>query len=168
MKIKKPHTLTKRKSIDTAADPYLLAEGANGMAVCKKCHAVFHSKRWYLDEDLYKKKIEQKTTSKVLCPACRKVKDKFPGGILKLRGEFLDDHKDEILNLIKNEEQRARAFNPLEKIMSINDIERGIEITTTNEKLAQRIGKSLYKAYQGKVHYKWSDDTKLLRAEWER
>lgn len=93
---------------------------------------------------------------------------KFPGGIVKIKGEFLAEHKSEIMHLIKNEEHRAKGLNPLERIMSISAIKNGIEITTTNEKLAQRIGKSLQKAYQGRVHYKWSDDTKLLRTEWER
>lgn len=121
-----------------------------------------------MDEDLYSKTIDREGTAKVVCAACRKVKDKFPGGIVKLKGEFLEEHKNEILNLIKYEEQRAKGFNPLERIMSINDSKSGIEITTTNEKLAQRIGKSLQKAYQGRVYYKWSDDTKLMLAEWER
>lgn len=168
MNIKKPLTLSKRKSIDNSTDPYLMSEVMSGMAVCRKCHAVFINKRWTLDEDLYDKKIDKKGTGKVVCPACRKVKDKFPGGIVRLKGEFLAEHRNEIMNLIKNEEQRAKGFNPLERIMSISEIKSGIEIMTTNEKLAQRIGKSLQKAYQGRVYYKWSDDTKLLRAEWER
>jgi NMD protein affecting ribosome stability and mRNA decay len=168
MKTQKPNTFTKRKSIDTASDPYLLSEGNNGKSVCKKCHAVYHNKRWYMDEALYEKRVAQKSINKVLCPACRKVKDRFPGGILRLKGKFLKEHKSEIMNLIRNEEQKARGFNPLERIMGISSIKAGLEVTTTNEKLAQRIGKSLHKAYQGKIEYKWSSDTKLLRAEWER
>jgi NMD protein affecting ribosome stability and mRNA decay len=155
--------------MDTTSDPYLLAEISNGTAICKKCHAIFHNKRWYPgDDETYKKKIESKGVNVVLCPACRKVKDKFPGGILKLKGDFLLQHKNEILNLVRNEEQRAKEFNPLERIMSINNIEKGLEITTTNERLAQRIGRSLQRAYHGRIEYKWSNDTKLLRAEWER
>jgi len=168
MDIKKPQTLIKRKSMNSTTDPYLASDTINGMAVCKKCHAVLINKRWTLDENLYEKKIDEKGTGKVVCPACRKVKDKFPGGIVRIKGEFLAEHRSEIMNLIKNEEQRAKGFNPLERIMSISNIKSGIEIMTTNEKLAQRIGKSLQKAYQGRVYYKWSDDTKLLRAEWER
>ncbi len=168
MKTHKPNTFNKRKSMDSASDPYLLSEGNNGNSICDKCHAVYHNKRWYLDEEMYSEKSAQKKINRVLCPACRKMKDRFPGGILKLKGEFLQEHKSEILNLIKNEEQKARGFNPLERIMDISRIKSGIEITTTNEKLAQRIGKSLHKAYQGRIEYKWSSDTKLLRAEWER
>ncbi len=168
MKVKKPLTLNKRKSIDKSADPYLNSSGLSGTALCTKCHAIFNNKRWTLDEKLYETQLKKSDTNLVLCPACKKVKDKFPGGIVKLKGDFLADHKNEILNLVRNEEDRAKGFNPLERIMSIDVVESGIEITTTNEKLAQRIGRSLQKAYQGRVRYKWSDDTKLLRAEWER
>ena len=168
MNTRKLHASTHRKAMDTSGDPYIVKTRNNVMAVCTKCHTVYFKKRWYIDEDLYQKKILMKKIEKVLCPACRKIKDNFPGGIVRLRGAFLNDHKDEIINLIRNEEERARGFNPLERIIKINDVDDGLEVTTTNEKLAQRIGKSLHKAYQGKVVYKWSNDTKLLRADWER
>lgn len=158
----------KRKSMDTTADPYLSGEGLNGAAVCKKCRAVFQNKRWSIDEELYKRKAADKEINTVICPACKKIMDKFPGGILNLKGDFYHEHEDEIMNLIKNEEERARGFNPLERIMKIVKTKKGIEITTTNEKLAQRIGKSLNRAYQGNIVYRWSDNNKLLRAEWER
>ncbi|MBI5408820.1 MAG: ATPase [Nitrospirae bacterium] len=167
MDARKLHS-TQRKSMDTCGDPYLLQDVPYETAVCKRCRAIYQNKRWCMDEELYQKMSEWKGLNKILCPACQKIKDKFPGGIVTLKGAFLKEHKGEILNLIKNEEQRAIAFNPLERIMGINDIDDGMELTTTNEKLAQRIGKSVYKAYQGKVGYKWSQDTKLLRVEWKR
>jgi NMD protein affecting ribosome stability and mRNA decay len=168
MNIKKPNTMSKRKSMDTEGDPYILKMGNSEIAVCKSCRAIYQNKRWYLDDELYHEKAERKGTAKILCPACRKIKDRFPGGIVRLKGEFLNSHREEIMNLIKNEEHRAKGFNPLERIMEITKIKKGLEITTTNEKLAQRIAKSLERAYQGSVDYKWSNGTKLLRAEWER
>lgn len=154
--------------MDTCGDPYLLQNVRFDTAVCKKCNAVYQNKRWHIDEKLSKSKNERGGINKVFCPACQKIKDKFPGGIVTLKGGFLKEHKDEILNLIKNEEERAKGFNPLERIIEINSIDTGMELTTTNEKLAQRIGKRLSRAYQGKVGYRWSQDTKLLRVEWER
>lgn len=168
MKVKKMQTMIKRKSMDTADDPYLQKTGNTEIAVCKKCHAIYYNKRWYLDEELYKRKSSLKETGKIMCPACLKIKDKFPGGVVTLTGEFLHEHKEEIMNMIRNEEERAKGFNPLERIMEVTKINKGMEITTTNEKLAQRIARSLERAYQGSVEYKWSSGTKLLRAEWER
>ncbi len=168
MKTKKLYSSTHRKSMDTSLDPYILMKRNNHMAVCTKCHIVYFKKRWYVDEDLYQQKIMLKKIERVICPACRKIKDNYPGGIVRLRGSFLRDHKEEIINLIRNEEERARGFNPLERIIKISEMNKEMEVTTTNEKLAQRIGKSLHKACQGKVDYKWSNDTKLLRVDWER
>jgi NMD protein affecting ribosome stability and mRNA decay len=168
MNAKKLHSSTQRKSMDTSSDPYIVQDIKYENAICRTCHAIYQNKRWRLDEEVYQKMNEWDSTTKVLCPACKKIKDKFPGGIVTLKGDFLREHKDEILNLIKNEEERARGFNPLERIMEINDADKGMELTTTNEKLAQKIGKSLHRAYQGRVGYKWSQDTKLIRVIWER
>ena len=55
---------------------------------------------------------------------------------------FLTTHKDEIMRLIHNEEDRAKGFNPLERIVEVNESAEGIIVTTTNEKLAQRIGRT--------------------------
>ncbi|MBI5739499.1 MAG: ATPase [Nitrospirae bacterium] len=154
--------------MDTCGDPYLSQDMRYETAVCKRCNAAYQNKRWSFDESLLRRMNEWKVVNKVLCPACQKIKDRFPGGIVTLKGEFLREHKDEIMNLIRNEEERAMGFNPLERIMGINVVREGMELTTTNEKLAQRIGKSIYRAYHGKVGYKWSRDTKLLRVAWER
>ena len=43
-----------------------------------------------------------------------------------------------------------------------------IEISTTTDKFAQRIGRMLEKTYSGSVEYKWSDDVKLARVTWTR
>lgn len=72
------------------------------------------------------------------------------------------------MNLIRNEAIKAMGLNPLERIISLDFDDGGIEITTTNEKLAQRIGKALHKAYSGSIEYRWSEDTKLARVNWHR
>lgn len=167
MKIsKKRSKITKRKAIDTAKDSYLLKIGPKDLAVCRGCSAVYHSKRWRLatDEELKGKK----SLVKVFCPACQKIKDNFPGGYVTISGEFLKEHKEEILNLVKNKEQRAMYLNPLERIMAIKQGKNKIEITTTTEKFAQRLGQILHKAFRGEVEYKWSDDTKVARVNWSR
>ena len=44
----------------------------------------------------------------------------------------------------------------------------GIVVSTTNEKLAQRIGRAIKKAFRGNVTYQWSHDNKLARVDWQR
>ena len=72
------------------------------------------------------------------------------------------------LNLIRNEEERAKGFNPLERIISISEEKGKLTVLTTDEKLSQRIGRELKKAYQGRTRYRWSEDTKCLRVVWIR
>lgn len=156
----------KRKSINSQKDSYLLKTGPEDMSSCRKCGAVYHDKRWMNREDAERLAMEPR--AEVLCPACQKVKDRFVGGFVTLQGEFLKDHREEIMNLIHNKEARASRINPLERIMEIKERKGAIEITTTTDKFAQRIGRILSKAFSGAVDYKWSDDTKLARVVWTR
>lgn len=148
-------------------DPYLSKNPPRDMSVCGKCHAVYHNKHWILDEELCGEVGKGKSSS-ILCPACQKIEDHFPMGVIHLQGDYLEVHKEEILNLVRNEEKRARGFNPLERIETINDRGGSVSIETTNEKLAQRIGKRLLRAHQGRVRYRWSGDNKFIRVDWER
>ncbi|MEK7314115.1 MAG: BCAM0308 family protein [Deltaproteobacteria bacterium] len=155
---------TTKKAIDTAKDSYLPKGSQKGEAICKGCSAVYQNKRWRM-ADVSEKKIKRLS---VLCPACKKIKDDFPGGYVTLKGDFLKEHKEEILNLVKNKEERARSLNPLERVMAIKSRKGEIEITTTTDKFAQRLGKILNKAFSGTVEYKWSGDTKVARVIWTR
>lgn len=156
-----------RKNVDRTRDPYNPRKGALDVGVCPECHAISRKKRWYLDEAEY---LSLARSGAVLrrCPACRKIADGFPSGVVTLFGGFLRTHREEILAIVRNEERRARGTNPLERIMGIRDGEESVEILTTDEKLAQRIGREIRKAYQGTVSYKWSEDANLARVDWTR
>jgi NMD protein affecting ribosome stability and mRNA decay len=104
----------------------------------------------------------------IVCPACRKISNHFLGGIVTLEGKFLSAHKEEILNLVRNEEARAKGVNPLERIISIKDVGDRVEIHTTSERLAQRMGREIHRAYKGNASYHWSTDDKFVRVEWHR
>lgn len=52
--------------------------------------------------------------------------------------------------------------------MDMQFVGSDLEITTTNEKLTQRIGKAIHKAYDGTIEYKFSEDNKLARVNWHR
>lgn len=156
-----------RKSVDTETDSYL-AKGAPGKIVCHGCHAISAGRRWYQDEAVYAKLVKAGTVKEVFCPACEKIRDGYPSGQVTLKGEFLTEHQDEILRIIANEEKRARERNPLHRIMGLREEHGQLEVTTTDEKLAQRLGRELHKACGGTVAYGWSHDNKVLRVQWER
>ncbi len=156
-----------RKNLDRTRDPYIPRKGLLDVGVCPVCHAISRKKRWYLDGAEYIS-LSQSCALLRRCPACRKIADGFPSGVVTLHGGFLQTHRDEILAIVRNEERRARETNPLERIMEIRDGGKSVEILTTDEKLAQRIGREIRKAYKGHVSYKWSEDANLLRVNWAR
>ncbi len=157
-----------RRNVQQYGDPYIPKLNQGEIAVCTRCHGVYQRRHWLFDEELYTRSVSDPATRQVLCPACHKIGDNYPEGEVILRGEFLDAHRGEIMNLVSNEEDRAKGLNPLERIVRITDSNGGVTITTTNEKLAQRIGRALQRAYQGEVSYRWSEDTKYLHVEWVR
>jgi NMD protein affecting ribosome stability and mRNA decay len=151
-----------------ANDPYAPRVNPGETAICTECHALYERRHWFFDEEAYFYASMQPETRKVLCPACQKIRDRYAEGRVTLRsGAVLTAHKDDILRLIHNEEARAKGVNPLERIMEITETDDGVVITTTNEKLAQRIGRTLKNTYHGQTTYRWSEP-KMLTVEWQR
>ncbi|GAB63453.1 conserved hypothetical protein [Candidatus Jettenia caeni] len=159
-----------RGQLSNENDPYLPPKGKGlpSVSLCKDCTAVYQNKKWFLDPKLYEKKKAMKTVNWVTCPACKKIKENVPGGIVKLKGDFLKEHKQEIMNLIRHEDERSKTYNPLKRIMKIQEKNNEIEIHTTTGTLAQRIGSILFKAYDGEVEYKKHENMKFIRVEWRR
>ncbi|HSL91147.1 MAG TPA: BCAM0308 family protein [Candidatus Limnocylindrales bacterium] len=158
-----------RKNMDRTTDPYIPRKSASAVGACPECHAIRRNKRWHLDEKEYAALTRKRgAAAPERCPACRKIADGFPSGVVLLRGGYLREHREEILKLVRNEEKRAMGINPLERIISITEEDAKLEIATTDEKLAQRIGREVRKACRGALEYKWSEDAKLLRVNWAR
>jgi len=167
-KTQKSYTLSYKKK-SAVTDSYLPRGGSRKISVCDGCHAVYMNKRWYADGDVEAAKLKNPEAAKIVCPACLKMRDNFPGGIVTLKGDYVLPHKHDLMRLIKNEEERARGLNPLERVMSVKENGYGsLVISTTNEKLAQRLGRAVNKAFHGDVEYKWSHDNKLVRVDWVR
>jgi NMD protein affecting ribosome stability and mRNA decay len=102
------------------------------------------------------------------CPACRKEEDHYVMGIVYISGDFFNQRRDEIVNMLKNEEEKEVDHNPLDRIMGIVEDENGVRVETTSESLAVHLGRMLYHSYGGDVEYKFSDEQKLARVFWHR
>jgi len=143
-------------------DPYLVKEKYPDPSVCETCNVVF-------GKGIYKWEKEiPENAHKIICPACRKIKDNNEGGYLVLEGNFLVEHKEEITNLIKNTEKLETEKRPLERIMEFNDLGNKIEIRTTYEHLPRIIGSAIHHAYKGDLHFSYPEGDKFIRAHWKR
>jgi NMD protein affecting ribosome stability and mRNA decay len=142
-------------------DPYFVREKFPEPTVCSDCGAVFHEGRWQ-----WTTKPENAHLTR--CPACSRIHDELPAGYLTLEGEFLQAHKDELLEIARNLEAREKAEHPLQRIMAITEEDGKVTITTTALNLARGIGEALKHAYKGELQLHYSPGEYLLRAEWRR
>ena len=161
MRGSKKKSLPYIKFLEDEEDPYRV-ELEDG-SYCKECGITYINKNWKLSApDNYKKK-------QIICPACKKIKDNYYLGILELKGTFLKEHKEEIKNILKNEENRQRSKNALPRIGKIEEPADDIMIVyTTSVRLAYRLGKAVYSACKGDLTIKWSDGEHFTRVYWSR
>lgn len=158
----------KRGRCKTSNDPYLPGQGLPEPVICPECQAVYRNKRWYIDAPAYEKLAVDAKVARHLCPGCQKIKDGYAEGYVTLRGSYLWAHETEILNILKNEERKAMAKNPLVRIMRMERDGEELLIETTEEKLAEHLGRALNKAHQGDLKVVWTDDHAICRVTWQR
>jgi NMD protein affecting ribosome stability and mRNA decay len=128
-------------------------------SVCTQCGAIFHEGRWQWGK-------APAGAHQGICPACHRIHDHYPAGFLTLEGTFFQAHRDEIMRLVRNEEQRERAEHPLERIMDVEESDGEMLVTTTDIHLARRIGEAVHHAYQGELEFHYNPDENLLRVHW--
>jgi len=151
-----------------STDVYKPKGGLKEESYCTKCGAVYRSKRWVLDADELQRLKGTTGVGKVVCPGCLRIKDNNPAGIVTAKGKYFLQHEEEVLNLIKHIEAKSRQKNPLGRIMEISQEKDLLTIATTEEKLAQKLGRELFKAHGGELAYQWSHDQNFVRVNWKR
>lgn len=166
--VRDPRVVLPRDQVQDANNPYIPEAHLEDGSVCVGCGAVYHNQHWNLDERRRDLLVNTGAAKEVQCPACKIVQERNPQGIVTLSGDYWGQHRDEILNLVRNEESRASQVNPLERIIDIRDESDCLVIETTNVKLAQRIGRRVHSAHKGEVQYRWPDGDHLVRVYWER
>ncbi len=117
-KDKRYDTSYKKKEHPTQ-DPYARLKAPKGPAICRKCLAIYADKRWHFDKVEAPKLAISPRAKRLVCPACQKIRDDYPEGIVALTWSDLREHDSEIRGLIANVEARAASANPLDRVMKI-------------------------------------------------
>jgi NMD protein affecting ribosome stability and mRNA decay len=143
-------------------DTYKVRSKLPDPTACPECGAMYRAGRWTWGSPPV-------DAHRTLCPACHRIRDDYPGGYLSLGGDFLAEHRAEILGLVRHVEEREKREHPLKRIMGVEDADPGgVEITTTDPTLARSIGDAVRAAYQGELDYSYSEESNVLRVRWER
>lgn len=128
-----------------------LSKGKKEYMICKKCNIAYYDKSWHQSLADYKhlkeKNIDKKLIKFVLCPACEMEKNKQYEGIIIVHN-FPDRKKSELMSLIKNMDATARRIDPLDRVHKIKETKKIIEIWTTENQLAKKIGNKIKAAFR--------------------
>jgi len=146
---------------DDRQDPYMRRQKLQEPSFCAECGAVFHGGRWQWSD-------KSDGAEKATCPACQRIKDDCEAGIVILKGAYYKGHRQEILNIVRNEEKKEKGQHPLHRVMQIEEDEGSATITTTDIHLPKRIGESVRHAHQGELALDYDEDGYYVRVTWDR
>ena len=150
-----------RAQQDGIGDPYIQTRKPEGSVVCPDCGAFYNDGRWTWSQ-------YPTTGTEQPCPACRRIRDRIPAGILTLSGAFVAGHQRELLAIVHRQETLEKEEHPLNRIMEVKEVPAGIVIETTDIHLPQRIGKACHRAYKGELTTRYDQDAYFVRVDWSR
>lgn len=143
-------------------DPYQLRGQPPEPSQCSDCGVVYLGGRWQWTADSPAGAIA------TVCPACKRIRDRVPAGLLTLSGPFFDTHREEILNLVHNKVEAQKAQHPMQRIMGIEDRDDGTVVSFTDLHLTKGVGSAIESAYEGELSLKFTDHASLVRGTWRR
>lgn len=79
-------------------DTYKTRQKLSEPTVCPDCGAVYHGGRWAWGD-------APAEAARVRCQACHRIAGGYPAGEVTVAGGFVGGHRDEIINLIRNQDQ---------------------------------------------------------------
>jgi len=142
-------------------DTYKLRGKLKEPTVCTECAAVYHRGRWTWG-------LKPAGAHEISCPACLRIRDKYPKGLLTLSGSFVDEQHEEVMGIVHNAEAKEKKEHPLSRIMSIERRREGLVISTTDTHLPRRIGEALKHACHGELSLHYDRDEDFVRVTWTR
>lgn len=144
-------------------DPYMARSKPTEPTICPQCKAVFSRGRWQWQPEPAGQANEE------VCPACQRINDKMPAGILNLSGDFFTEHRAEILNLVNNKVDEQKTDHPMKRLMAIEDQDDGSTVVTfTDVHLPRGAGQAIERAYEGELDIQYTEEAGVVRVYWQR
>lgn len=119
------------------------------MQTCPACHAVFDGRKWNSPSHVSRENRDR--AEQALCTACKRIRDKVTLGTVYLDGEIIASRTEEILRMIRREEEIEHNRNYCSRILDIRTNGKKMTIRTVNSLLAIHIARQFKKAFKGRM-----------------
>lgn len=144
-------------------DPYMTRLKLSDATLCPQCGVEFRGGRWQWTHDMVRKDVREQ-----LCPACRRIRDRVPAGVLTLSGEFFEANRTEIMRLVRNKEAAEKSRRPMKRLMGVRNDEFGCVLTFTDSSMPRSFGAAVQHAYQGELEGQYTEEAGIVRVTWKR
>lgn len=128
---------------------------------CPDCGASFVGGRWRWERAPEGATLHQ-------CPACRRMHDHFPAGVVTLEGPWFEAHRQEVMALVRHRADRARAEHPMQRLMESDERPGVVTLSTTDMHLAHGLGEAIHQAFKGDLSARYERGQTLMRVHWSR
>lgn len=155
----KSHRTDNKKPPQPPRDPYKAEQKLADGTTCPECDLRSRTGRWVRPQQ-----GEAAGSNSSLCPACKRVRDRYPAGVLEVRGD-LQTLGPDLVNLIRNVEKVESAEHPLERVMSLEQTADRLKLTTTGAHLTRRVGAALERQLGDKVQIRYGEEENLVRVD---
>jgi len=136
-----------RQSSGEQRDQYWQEHG--GVEVCEIGGNARFKKHWYSNEPEALSRHEGSDAperSTTTCPACQMKKQNVFEGEIVISGAT-PEQSQEIQNLARNFDSRAKQEDPQDRILSIED-KKTLRITTSENQMAEKMGKKIAESFK--------------------
>src|SRR5512133_1143325 len=148
----------KAKNLEIRVPRWWSKEVKAGTAIlsCPYCHALYYDKHWHTWSNASTVLPKGHKVKEDVCPACRMLGARsgsnsefgYEGEVI-LSGLADTALKLEVIRTVKNIAARAVERDPEAQVIKIEDKGRSVRITTTENQLAEAIGKEVDRAHKG-------------------
>ena len=142
-------------------DPYYSRVKLREATSCPQCGVRYRNGRWTMPASTAAAFRRQ------LCPACRRINDRYPAGELIIRRSSVGKDEKEIMTRIRNVEAAERAEHPLHRIIEIEEQAEDLIVTTTDIHLPHRIAHALTDAFGGSMSTHYDRGGHFARVVWQ-
>lgn len=140
-------------------------KGKKDILVCQECQAFYWYKSWHHNLADYPELSQDKNVRFTLCPACKMIADgRFEGEVLI--ENIAPERSQELENLIHNFGRTAFLKDPMDRVISMEIIAKGmLRVLTTENQMAKQLAKKIKKTFKGKLSFAFSKKESTLRAK---